>query len=74
MIEVEQVFRGGQVNGHKRSCNTLILVMIGGPVMWFRVDLSALLGGIIGLILMLFVMMVFWFPMAMERLAPFLFP
>lgn len=41
--------------------------------MWFRIDLSALLGGIIGLMLMLFVISVFWFPVAVKQLVPFLF-
>jgi hypothetical protein len=44
-----------------------------GPTMWFRIDLSALLGGVIGFVLMLFVMSVFWFPLALKQLFPFLF-
>ncbi len=41
--------------------------------MWFRLDLSALLGGVLGFVLMLFVMSVFWFPLAIKQLFPFLF-
>lgn len=35
--------------------------------MWYRVDFSAILGGIFGLILMLFVVAVFLFPLAVEQ-------
>jgi len=47
--------------------------MHGGPPVWFRIDLSALLGGIVGFIVMLFVMSVFWFPVAIKQLLPFLY-
>jgi len=41
--------------------------------MWFRIDLSALLGGIIGFMVMVFVIFVFWFPVAVKQVIPFLF-
>lgn len=41
--------------------------------MWFRIDLSAIVGGIVGFLLMLFVITVFWFPVVSEQLVPFLF-
>lgn len=41
--------------------------------MWYRVDFSAILGGVIGFIIMLIVIVVFWFPLAVKQfLAPFL--
>jgi hypothetical protein len=49
------------------------LRMKGGSGMWFRIDLSALVGGIIGFLLMLFVISVFWFPVAIKQVVPFLF-
>jgi len=39
--------------------------------MWYRVDLSAILGGIIGFIIMLAVIAIFWFPLTIKQfLAP----
>jgi hypothetical protein len=41
--------------------------------MWYRVDFSAILGGIIGFIIMLIVIVVFWFPPAVKQfIGPFL--
>jgi hypothetical protein len=36
--------------------------------MWYRVDLSAILGGIVGFIIMFIVIVVFWFPLAVKQL------
>ena len=41
--------------------------------MWYKVDLSAILGGIFGFILMLIIMAVFWFPLAFKQLLAPLF-
>jgi len=35
--------------------------------MWYKIDFSAILGGIIGFLIMLIVMMVFWFPLAVKQ-------
>ena len=35
--------------------------------MWYRVDFSAILGGIVGFIIMLIVIVVFWFPRTVEQ-------
>lgn len=41
--------------------------------MWYKVDFSAILGGIVGFIIMLIVIVVFWSPLAVKQfIAPLL--
>lgn len=42
--------------------------------MWYKIDFSAILGGLIGLIIMLIVMAVFGSPLAVKQLLSLILP